>query len=195
MRWLFVLLLTTPVTTGIAHAQRAPDNASLPDSSYLLLTLELPIFGSFQMTQVGSGFNARRRLIMHEIRSVEVVGCMLRWRHFTRTHDDSRSTRTPMMETQVPLKAIDLKRVNVRPALAPPGNRFEPPAYEVVTYALDRRARPITTRNLENEITTKDWQATLRIGLEDEARRVSDTLVDAARRCDTWRTAPLPVIR
>ena len=48
---------------------------------------------------------------------------------------------------------------------------------------------------MENGITTRQWQATLHIGLEADARRASEKLADAARRCDTWRTAPIPVIR
>jgi hypothetical protein len=180
---------------GTVPAQR-DTTAALPDSAYLILTLELAIEGTFYVNQIRH-FSAseRRSTVLHEIRDVEVEGCVLRWRHRTRILDDARTALGRMRETSVPLKTLDLERTIVRPALAGSSGRFDPQPYEIVGFVRQRGARPIITRDIDSGFQSRDWMFNLRINEEEAARRVSAALIDAGRRCDTWRTTPLPVIR
>ncbi|MGH7466550.1 MAG: hypothetical protein ACRENP_01045 [Longimicrobiales bacterium] len=189
-----MLVLTAFAIPHALHAQRDTLPA-LPDSAYLMLTLELAIEGTFYVNQIRLfSANERRVTVMHELRDVEVEGCLFRWRHRTRIFED-RAALGRMRETRVPLKALDLDRMIVRPALPGSGSRFDPQPYEIVGYASQRRTRPIVSVDMDSGLQNRDWTFAIPVREEEAARRLSAALIEAGRRCDTWRTAPLPVIR
>jgi hypothetical protein len=178
-------------------AQRVAQAPELPDSSYLALTLDLPIHGTFQVSafqQLRSGSRATGT-VLFEIRNVEVQGCMLSLLKSTGTHQDFRPTTRSRWEVRIPLKAIDLKSIQSRMAQGGARLRYEPALYEVVGFARDRRARPITFRDVESGRTYRDWNFSIPVRDSDVAARFSAILIDAAQRCDVWRTAPMSVIR
>jgi hypothetical protein len=201
--WCACTLVLPPAVTGQLTA--APE---LPDSSYLALTLELPIQGTFQVTRfelVRSGSRPGGMVFFH-VQNVEVQGCTLSLLTDMRLQQDFRASGPNRWEARIPLRAIDLESIQGRIAQSTMWDggtgrssrapaRYEPSYYEVVGKAVDRRARPIIFRHVQTGRLARDWQFSIPVRDSDAAARFSTTLIDAAKRCDVWRTAPLLVIR
>jgi hypothetical protein len=186
--------LVLPLAVTGQQTAAAPE---LPDSSYLALTLELPIQGTFQVTRfelVRSG-SRPEGIVFFQVRNVEVQGCTLSLHTDSRLRQDFRPSGPNRWELRIPLRAIDLESIEGRMAYGQARARYEPPFYEVVGKAVDRRARPVIFRHVQSGRLERDWQFSIPVRDSDAAARFSAALIDAAKRCDVWRTAPLPVIR
>ena len=191
LRLTAIFILLAPAAAG---AQRDTAALALPDSTYLTLTLELPIAGSFTVSEQARN-GAQERFALYSLSDVRIEGCTLIWRAMYRVHTDVRPRRS-VYEIKVPLKALDPKRVGLRSL--PMNGQWRPQisVMELYGYARNRGERPIQTRALEEgNFTTRSSQFAIPISDGDAARRMLSALQDAMQRCDTWNTKPLPVIR
>jgi hypothetical protein len=182
---------------GTAHAQAAESKPpqALPDSTYLALTLELPIVATFQSTATTeSGRNARRSLRVYRLSAVEVRGCELQWRRLTLS-DASGSTRTArqLVDLTVPLREVDWTTMRVGPSTG--ADRYDPEIYQVSAYATKRSSQPFGVTDVESRFRTRSSSFVIHVREAESAHRLARLLKDAAQRCDTWNTAPLRPIR
>lgn len=173
-------------------AQDLRRELQLPDSSYLILTLDFLNAGTFNFDELPIGGTTRRRSIQYTMMSADVIGCDLVWRRITNVYNTSFSrgdTRT-LDDFVVPLKAIDLATVEVRATASRSGYRPDPRPFEIVGYSRERSARPFTVTNVEPRITRRSHTFALTVRDQETAERLVRVLLDAARRCDSWNTKP-----
>jgi hypothetical protein len=195
-RHLLVPLLML-VSTALQAQQPPVKDQPLPDSTYLRITLELPSYASFALARSQALRNGDITQYVHQrVTHLDLQKCVLQWR-YTRMVEDGRriGTRSYLQKT-IPLKEIDLKHIDVRPAIGPVGFRSDIDHWEIVFHAAQRNRRPFEIRNLEGgEIRRAERMMALELTGQENARLFADLLRDAALRCDTWNTAPLRPIR
>jgi hypothetical protein len=164
----------------------------LPDSAYLILTLDFLNAGTLSFDEVPLRGSGRRSTIQHAVTSVDVIGCDLVWRRTTHYYypDMQRGASRTVHEFVVPLKAIDTATVEVRSAFGRSGTRLDPRPFEIIGFSRDRSQRPFTITNVERHITRGAHMFGLTVRDADSAERLARVLLDAARRCDTWITRP-----
>ena len=186
------------LVSSALQAQQPPvKEQPLPDSTYLRITMELASYASFALARTQMQRNNDLIQYVHQrVTHVDVQNCVLQWR-YTRMVEDGRriGTRSYLQKT-VPLKEIDLKNIDVRPAIGPVGFRTDIDHWEIVFHAAKRNVRPFEIRNLEGgDFRRAERMIALELTGQDNARLFADLLKDAALRCDTWNTAPLRPIR
>jgi hypothetical protein len=193
-----VLFLILGLANGspVAGQQPPGQEQAMPDSTYLWLTMELPDVATFAVRRVlamrgGEGV----QIIQQHLMSLSLVQCSLRWRHSRRTDDGRRISRVIYYETSVPLKELDLKHVEARPAIRAGESMPDAEHYEVMMFSSNRKTRPFLVKNLDNGMQRHERMIGLEVYGQQNARRVADLLADAAQRCDSWNTAPLRPIR
>jgi hypothetical protein len=179
-----------------ARAQEPPAALALPDSTYLRLTMELPRFGSFVLRRtqtVRGGENVQ--LIQQHIMSFELTGCVMQWRHSRRVDDGRRLGRLVYYHTFVPLKEIDLRHLEARPADTGGATVPDPEHWQVMLFSAKRNSRPFVVKNLDNGMHRPSRMLGIEVYGQQNARLVATLLSDAAQRCDSWNTSPLRPIR
>src|SRR5688500_12493389 len=137
-RHLLVPLLML-VSTALQAQQPPVKDQPLPDSTYLRITLELPSYASFALARSQALRNGDITQSVHQrVTHLDLQKCVLQWR-YTRMVEDGRriGTRSYLQKT-IPLKEIDLKHIDVRPAIGPVGFRSDIDHWEIVFHAVQR---------------------------------------------------------
>lgn len=183
------------LSAGSLSAQVVPPDTLLPDSTYLHLTMDLPILATLTYetsTPVRSA--ARRVQFSHVLNRVDVIRCDLMLVRTTQRLAE-RSQNFQSVVVTMPLKALDFERVRVHAETPRDGGNVQPQPWVVAGYiqkSLD--ARIVTVDRTNNHKTrTTNWSILVRD--QDAARQLAGWLKDAAARCDSWRTAPIKPIR
>jgi hypothetical protein len=97
--------------------------------------------------------------------------------------------------TFVPLKEIDLRHLEARPADLSAAYLPDPEHWQVMLFSAKRSARPFVVKNLDNGMQRPERMLAIEVYGQENARLVAALLSDAAQRCDSWNTAPLRPIR
>lgn len=185
-------LLASVLLAGPGNAAaQAPDSLALPDSTYLALTLELPVHASFQVLRLDSRSRtnamASGNFYNYQLDRVEFVGCSMFMYH----RAGRPAELGPLGDAarlEIPLKQIDLASLDARPGI---GIWTDPPTWELFARSLNRKERPFV-QSATRQTNSRGFNH-FRIPLADrsQAHRFKALLADAARRCETWNTAPL----
>ena len=187
------LLLIAGLAGFVQEATAQTPEPVGPDSTYLALTLELPVHGTFFVTRHGmkrkitpGGHDNTQERSYHYLDRVDLAACRMTWYR--------RMGGSPASATKydIPLKSIDIESIKIRQL---PGATLELPAWEITAQALDRSQRPFVSSR--RGIATKGATNELSIPIVDRERadRFSRLLKDAATRCETWNTSPMRPIR
>jgi hypothetical protein len=193
-----LLMLLLVLLSSALEAQQTPvKEQPLPDSTYLRLTLELPGAASFAVARMQMQRTSQFSLYVHQrVTHLDIQNCVLQWRYTRQMEDGRRLGNRTYAQVTVPLKEVDLERVEARPAMAPVGYRADIDHWEIVFYSARRNTRPFVQRNLEGaDFRRAERNISLELIGQENARQFADLLVDAAQRCDSWNTAPLKPIR
>lgn len=189
---LVVGLLSTIQGVAAQTTVSRQDAPALPDSTYLALTLELPVHGTFHVTRHRINQAGLLRPVGVRVRNdyyidrVEIAGCRMIMYH--------RSGGNPATatKTDLPLKQIALENLKVQRVA---GSTEETPPWAINGRAIDRSDRPFThsRRNYATVRATNEFDITLVD--RDQADRFVRLLKDAATRCESWNTSPISPIR
>ena len=185
MRQTTILLLLLSLTSaGVTHAQQPHE---LPDSTYLKLTLDLPVLGTFSYDVVSAG---GLRNVHGEVRNVAVERCTLSFeiwmqqlpRHWVATY-------------AIPLRALDARSMSIRAAHAPRNTKYEPQPWLLrLAVRSDSESRILTgTRESPHQRPTRRVDLTVKD--YETGTLIKAWLLDGANRCETWNTTPIKAVR
>jgi len=192
MRRLPALLVL--VVLPISGAAQTPpvEQVHLPDSTYLRITLELARHATFSVPRIRTlrTGGEQRQMVNQAVNQLDVIGCVLEWREFVRVEDGRVLGGRTYRRVSVPLKQLDLGQLRAQGALSDPSYREDPDRWQILFYS-KVKPPPIVVVDLDNGSTRRERRLELGVYGQDAAHLMVKAIADAARRCDTWNTAPM----
>jgi len=194
MRYILIVAGLLGAVNGAAAQEvtQSKREATLPDSTYLAFTLELPTHGTFHVNrrQMRTASYMRNTAVAvrvdYMIDRVEVAGCrMLLYRR------NGGNPRTAT-KTDLPLKQLDPESLKAQRIA---GSTIETTPWMIRGKAIDRSERPFVDSRPGRATVTAVNEFELALVDEFQATRYLRLLKDAISRCETWHTSPISPIR